>query len=193
MTVSLLEQAGASAATETLPEMAIRALLKPLHNHLGDRDGPFDLPLGVSQFFVAGAFLVTPDQDWHMLTASLGFPPEQNRLMIPIDGGHPGRVRAKGDALYLPDTDAESGSFKQYLKTARMGSAIYAPMNWQGQFLGQIVLAGRAPNSLRPNDFALMRAAAPMAAAIYVAQGGPDWLIKLYPPDDAYRVAPQGL
>jgi hypothetical protein len=193
MSVSILEQAGVSAATETIPEMALRAVLMPFYNNLGDRNSSFDLPEGVSQFFVAGAFLVTPDQDWHMLTASLGFPSEQNRLMIPIDGGHPGRVRATGEALYLPDTNAEAGKFKQYLKTARMGSAIYAPMIWQGKFLGQIVMAGRAPNSLHPKDFALMRAAAPLAAAVYVAKGGLEWLVKMYPPVDAYKVPPQGL
>jgi hypothetical protein len=171
MSVSILEQAGVSAATETIPEMALRAVLMPFYDNLGDRKGSFDLPEGVSQFFVAGAFLVTPDQYWHMLAASLGFPSEQNRLMIPIDGGHPGWVRATGEALYLPDTNAEAGKFKQYLKTARMGSAIYAPMIWQGKFLGQIVMAGRARNSLHPKDFALMRAAAPLAAAVYVAKG----------------------
>jgi len=193
MTAIILERAGAAAAAQTTPEGALRDLLTPLHGALGDREGPFDLPDGVGQFFVAGAFLVTPDQDWHMLTASIGFPPEQTRLMIPIDGGHPGRVRKSGAALHLPDTDAETGSFKQYLKTARMGSAIYAPMIWQGQFLGQIVLAGRAANSLRDEDFAIMRGAAPLAAAVFVAQGGPDWLERMYPPDDAFRVDPQGL
>jgi len=193
MTATILELAGATATAQTTPEGALRALLTPLHSELGERDGSFDLPDGVSQFFVAGAFLVTPDQDWHMLTASLGFPPEQTRLMIPIDGGHPGRVRSSGAALHLPDTDAEAGSFKQYLKTARMGSAIYAPMIWQGQFLGQIVLAGRAAFSLSADDFAVMRAAAPLAAAVYVAQGGPEWLAQMYPPDDAFRVTPQGL
>lgn len=193
MTADLLERAGAAAAAETNAEAALRALLAPLHGELGERDGPFDLPDGVSQFFVSGAFLVTPDQDWHMLTASLDFPPEQTRLMIPIDGGHPGRVRASGAPLHLPDTAAEAGNFKQYLKTARMGSAIYAPMIWQGRFLGQIVLAGRAADSLSAEDFAVMRAAAPLAAAVYIAQRGPAWLAGMYPPDDAFRVTPQGL
>lgn len=193
MTDNLLERAGAAAAAETTPEAALRALLTPLHGELGHRDGPFDLPEGVSQFFVSGAFLVTPDQDWHMLTASLGFPPEQSRLMIPIDGGHPAWVRASGTPLHLPDTAAEAGNFKQYLKTARMGAAIYAPMIWQGQFLGQIVLAGRAANSLSVEDFAVMCAAAPLAAAVFIAQSGPAWLAGMYPPDDAFRVTPQGL
>lgn len=193
MTVNIIERAGSAAAVATSPESALRALLTPLHAELGRRDGAFDLPEGVSQFFVAGAFLVTPAADWHMLVGSIGFPPDQHRLMIPIDGGHPGRVRASGLPLHLPDTEAEPGSFKQYLKTARMGSAIYAPMIWQGQFIGQIVLAGRARDTLSLEDFAIMRAAAPLAAATWMAQGGGDWMATIYPPDDAFRVTPDGL
>ena len=68
-------------------------------------------------------------------------------------------ARASGTPLHLPDTEA-GGEFKQYLKTARMGSAIYVPMVWQDRFLGQIVLAARGRNSLSVRDFATMRAAA---------------------------------
>ncbi len=63
----------------------------------------------------------------------------------------------------------------------------------RGQFLGQIVLAGRAGFSLSADDFAVMRAAPPLAAAVYFAQGGPNWPPQMYPPDDAFRVSPQGL
>jgi hypothetical protein len=193
VTTQIIERAGAAAATANGPEDALRALLTPLHSELGQRDGAFDLPKGVAQFFVAGAFLVTPDSDWHMLTGSIGFPPEQNRLMIPIDGGHPGRVLASGLPLHLPDTVAVSGSFKQYLKTARMGSAIYAPMIWKGRFLGQIVLAGLARGSLNGKDFNIMRTVAPLAAAAWMAHRGDEWLAGIYPPDDAFRVQPEGL
>lgn len=193
MTMQIIEKAGAAAASASNPEAALRALLTPLHAELGRREGGFDLPDGVTQFFVAGAFLVTPDTQWHMLTGSIGFPPEQNRLMIPIDGGHPGRVRDSGAPLHLPDTEAQPGSFKQYLKTARMGSAIYVPLIWQGRFLGQIVLAGRARGTLSGDDFAIMRAVAPVAAMTWIAQDGDDWLVRIYPPEDAYRVPPEGL
>ena len=191
--IGLVERAGAAAAAATDPESALRALLAPLQSELGRREGVFDLPEGVSQFFVAGAFIVTPDSSWHMLTGSIGFPAEQRRLMIPIDGGHPGRVRASGVPLHLPDTESEPGKFKQYLKTARMGSAIYAPMIWQNRFLGQIVMAGRARDTLGTEDFAIMRAAAPLAAAVWIAQGGKDWLVSTYPPEDAFRVPMDGL
>jgi hypothetical protein len=193
MTIALIERAATAAAAETDPESAIRALLAPLHSELGRRDGAFDLPEGVSQFFVAGAFVVTPDEEWHMLTGNIGFPAEQRRLMIPIDGGHPGRVRASREPLHLPDTAAEPGSFKQYLKTARMGSAIYAPMIWQGRFLGQIVMAGRASGTLSDVDFRVMCAVAPVAAANWVAHSGDQWLASTYPPEDAFCVTPEGL
>lgn len=190
--LDLLERAGHAAAAETHPEAALRALLAPLHEGLGERAPAAGLPPGVTQFFVAGAFMVTPDGAWHMLTGSIGFPPEQARLMIPIHGGHPGRVHASRAPLHLHDTEADGG-FKQYLKTARMGSAIYAPMLWQGRFLGQIVLAARARGSLSAQDFAVMRAAAPTAAAVWSATGGDAWLADAYPPADGFRVPVEGM
>lgn len=190
--LDLLERAGAAAGAAPDCETALRALLTPLVETLGDRSGGPDLPEGVVQFFVAGAFLVTPDEGWHMLVGNINFPPEQTRLMIPIDGGHPGAVRRSGQPLYLPDTAKVAGDFKQYLKTARMGSAIYVPMIWQGRFLGQIVMAGRAGNSLSPQDFQTMRAAAGIASAAWVAQGGPLWLDTEYPPANGFRVGIEG-
>ncbi len=191
--IGLLEDAATRAAAATDPEAGLRALLAPLHAGLGVRDGGADLPAGVVQFFVAGGFIVTPDEDWHMLVGNIGFPPEQERLMIPVGAGHPGLVRASARPLHLPDTGAVSGAFKQYLRTARMGSAIYVPMVWQGRFIGQIVLAGRARDTLGAGDFAVMRAAGPVAAALWVAQDGPGWLTRMYPPGTAFRVDPEGM
>ncbi len=102
-------------------------------------------------------------------------------------------MRRSRAPLHLPDTDALTGEFKQYLKTARMGSSIYVPMLWQGRFLGQVVLAARARNTLDVSDFAVMRAAAPVAAALWMATDGPRWLARTYPPEDAFRVTPEGL
>ena len=192
MTLPLLERAAAAGASADGPEAALRALLAPFHTELGDRSPSSGLPEGTEQFLVAGAFIVTPDSDWHMLVAGIGFPPEQARLMIPIGAGHPGAVCASGVPLHLQDTEAGSGAFKQYLKTARMGSAIYVPMVWQSRFIGQIVLAARARGSLGPADFAAMQAAGPIAAALWMAHAGDDWLARNYPPQDAFRVTPEG-
>ncbi len=191
--IELLERAGTAAVAAPDCETALRALLTPLAERLGDRTGGPDLPEGLAQFFVAGAFLVTPDEGWHMLVANINFPPDQSRLMIPIEGGHPGAVRRSGNPLHLPDTENVAGDFKQYLKTARMGSTIYVPMIWKDRFLGQIVMAGRAANSLSETDFRTMRAAAGLAAAVWVAQGGPDWLETEYPPANAFRVGIEGM
>ena len=107
MTMSLLKKAGAAAAAADGPEGALRALLSPLHEGLGDQQTQLD-----EQFFVAGAFMIAPDAEWHMLVGNIGFPPEQARLMIPIAGGHPGSVFTSKEALHLPDTHAVAGSFQ---------------------------------------------------------------------------------
>ena len=112
MRAHIIERAGAAAASASDPEAALRALLTPLHAELGRREGAFDSPDEVMQFFVAGAFLVTPDAQWHMLTGSIGFPPEQNRLMIPVDGGHPGRVRDSGAPSAFAGYGGATGQFQ---------------------------------------------------------------------------------
>ena len=188
MTMSLLKKAGAAAAAADGPEGALRALLSPLHEGLGDQQTQLD-----EQFFVAGAFMIAPDAEWHMLVGNIGFPPEQARLMIPIAGGHPGSVFTSKEALHLPDTHAVAGSFKQYLKTARMGSAMYVPMIWNGQFLGQIVMAAKVRNTLSATDFATFCAAVPMASAVWVAQSGDVWLRETYPPTDGFLVGVEGM
>ncbi len=78
--------------------------MRVLFNALGDREAHLRdgaLEPGQVQFFVAGAFFVTPDGLHQMLVGNIGFPADQRRLLIPIDGGHPGRVIATGETLLL--------------------------------------------------------------------------------------------
>lgn len=190
--LTMLAEAGAAACAADGPEAALAALVAAYAGLLGDREAhrrAGALREGERQFFVAGAFLVTPDEAWHMLVGNTGFPPEQRRLMVPIDAGHPGRVRASRAPLLLENTD-EHGAFRQYLKTARMGSSIYAPMLWEGRFLGQIIMAAQARWTMRPVDLAVLTAAAPLAAALWMAKEGPAWLAEEYPPPDGWRAAP---
>jgi len=190
--LALLADAGAAATAETEPERAVHAIVSRYVAVLGDRAAhlrPGALLGDERQFMVAGAFLVTPDEGWHMLVGNSGFPPEQRRLLVPIDAGHPGRVRATRQAMLLENTD-EHGTFRQYLKTARMGSSIYVPMMWEGRFLGQIVLAAQARWTLRTADLDVMAALAPLASAIWIAKGGPVWLAQAYPPTDGWRADP---
>jgi signal transduction protein with GAF and PtsI domain len=140
---------------------------------------PGALAPGQSQFFVGGAFLVTPDRRHQMLVGNTGFPPEQRRLLIPIDGGHPGRVIASAEPLLLADTRAHAG-FRQYLRTSRMSSAIYAPLIAGGAAFGLLILAAQAAGTFGPDDLAALVAAAPAVADAWSRTGGPAWLAAEY-------------
>jgi hypothetical protein len=193
--LAMLERAGEAALDAAGPEQAMRAIARACLDALGDREAhlrPGGLREGERQYFVAGAFFVTPDAEWHMLVGNVGFPPEQERLLVPIDGGHPGRVYASRSKLLLADTD-EHGGFRQYLKTSRMGSSIYAPILWRGAFLGQLVMAAQARRTMREVDLAALAVAARIAAGAWVAHGGPAWLASAYPPPDGFYVGREGV
>ena len=93
---SMIETSGQAALDAQDPDAAIRALVRGCVQTLGDQDAylrPGALLLGERHYQVGGTFFVTPDKRHHMLVGNVGFPPEQERLMVPIDGGHPGQVR----------------------------------------------------------------------------------------------------
>jgi hypothetical protein len=179
---ALLSAASAAAAAATTPEAVVHDTMAPLFAALGDRAAhlvPGALDPGQQQFFVGGAFLATPDGVRQMLVGNQGFPPEQRRLMIPIDGGDPGRVIASARPLLLRDTRGHAG-FRQYLKTARMGSAIYAPLLEGGRAFGLVILAAQAGGTFGEGDLAVLVAAAPVVSAHWQRTGGPRWLAAEY-------------
>jgi GAF domain-containing protein len=190
-----LAEASLAAANASDPEAMIRELVGPMLALAGDRDAwtrPGNLKPGERQFYVGGCFMVTPDEAWHMLVGNVGFPAEQRRLMIPIDGGHPAHVRDTGRALLLANTD-EHGNFKQYLKTSRMGSSIYAPLLWKGRFVGQLIMASQARNTFAQQDLEMLRALSGQAVSLWMAMDGPAWLARDYPPADGFKVTQQGM
>jgi hypothetical protein len=77
--------------------------------------------------------------------------------------------------LVLANTD-EVPDFRQILKTARMGSALFGPMVWRGHMLGQVLTAAQARHTYGPIDLDLFMGFAHVAAAVFVAHGGPAWL-----------------
>ncbi|MCX7301251.1 MAG: GAF domain-containing protein [Rhodobacterales bacterium] len=175
--LALLTTAAWAATKAATPEQAINAPIRILWEVVGDREAHLRqgaLDEGQSQFFVGGAFFVTPDRKHQMLIGSIGFPSEQRRLLIPIDGGHPGRVIARGEPLLLEDT-RKHPAFQQYLKTARMSSAIYAPLIWDGAPRGLIILAAQAGDTMRDSDLALLKALAPTVTANWLRLNGPAW------------------
>lgn len=193
--LAMIDRAGEAALNAPGPEEAMRAIAGECYQLLGDRDThlrPGALKPGEHQFFVAGTFFVSPDRQYHMLVGNTNFPPEQERLLVPIDGGHPGWVYANRSKLILKNTD-EHGEFRQYLKTSRMGSTIFAPIIWEGAFLGQLIMAAQARYTMRDEDLAVLVACSRVAAGIWVAKGGPEWLSKTYPPSNGFYVDKQGM
>ena len=172
----------ASAARAALDapdiEAGLSLLTRAAMDYLGDAAAHLKLGAlksGERHFRVSGVFLVTPDRQRHLLVAEHGFPPEQHRLTFPLDTAHPGWVIRNRRPLVIPNTD-DNAEFKQILKTARMGSALYAPMFWRGEILGQLVTAAQARHSFGPADLDQLVGAAHFAAAYYMASGGPDFL-----------------
>lgn len=177
-TVRCLGTIGADAVAADDVEAALGMVTGGVFDLLGDRtahERPGALRAGEHQFFVAGVFLVTPDQGSHLLVAERGFPPEQHRLRFPIDTGHPGAVYRSRQPLILENTD-DHADFKQILKTARMGSALYAPLLWRGEMLGQMLMAAQARNTFSAPDLEAHVAFAALATAIYMANDGPAFL-----------------
>jgi len=193
--LAALDTAGAAAAAADGPEAAIHALASAYYALLGDREAHLRdgaLKPGERQYFVAGGFFVSPDTRYHMLVGSVNFPAEQQRLCVPIDGGHPGWVYANRSTLILKNTD-DHGAFRQYLKTSRMGSTIFAPMIWQGHFHGQMIMAAQARHTMRDVDLAVLVAYTRIATAAWIAHGGPAWLAQTWPAPNAFYVDKEGM
>jgi hypothetical protein len=193
--LAMMEQAGQACLDAAGPEEAMRVLAQACWDTLGDREAhlrPGALRDGERQFFVAGVFIVTPDERSHMLVGNVGFPTEQERLLVPIDGGHPGQVYATRSKLLLKNTD-DHATFKQYLKTARMGSTVFGPMIFKGKFHGQLIMAAQARHTMDEEDLAIIVALSRIAAGAWVAHGGPAWLDANYPPVNGFRVDREGL
>ena len=179
--VRALGGAAHAAAAESGAEAALRHVTALGPALLGDRDAehrPGALKPGERQFTVCGAFMVTPDRQHNLLVAEHGFPPEQHRLRIDVALAHPGWVVKHRRPLILANTDLDA-DFKQILKTARMGSALYAPMIWQDALLGQLVLASQARNTYAARDLEALVTFAAVATALWQAHDGPRFLREL--------------
>jgi hypothetical protein len=176
-----LGRATREACAASGPEEALRHLTATAPALLGDKDAhrrPGALKPGERQFSVCGVFAVTADAREHLLVAEVGFPPEQHRLRIDIGLAHPGWVFQHRKPLLLANTDLDA-DFKQILKTARMGSALYAPMLWKGELLGQLVLASQARYTYGQVDLDVLVTFAEVAAALWIAHDGPGFLRRL--------------
>ncbi|MBT4043635.1 MAG: GAF domain-containing protein [Rhodospirillaceae bacterium] len=178
-------RAAQAAANAPDAEAAIREIVHAALRITGDataHERPGALKPGERHFRVGGVFMVSPDATSHLLLAEWGFPAEQHRLFYPLNTGHPGWVWKNEKPLILENTD-DHGDFKHILKTARMGSAIYAPMIWEGVFIGHLITAAQARNTFTPPDLVRLQALAALATAAYMAKDGPNFLAQIWQDD----------
>ena len=176
--LTALGRAMRAATSAAGPEEALRHLTALGPALLGDREAeyrPDALKPGERQFTVSGAFMVTPDGQHSLLLAEHGFPPEQHRLRIDVGLAHPGWVVKHRRPLLLANTDLDA-EFKQILKTARMGSAVYAPMIWKGTLVGQLVLASQARHTYAERDLGALITFAEVAMALWQAHDGAEFV-----------------
>ena len=82
------------------------------------------------------------------------------------------------EPMLLANTDTHK-SFVKILETFRAGSAVFAPLLWQGEALGVIVCASQARNTFDESDLAVHVAFSHLAAAQWMAHDGPAYLESL--------------
>ncbi len=126
----------------------------------------------------ATVFLRTPNGRHHLISAPVNFLPEQYHELVGIELGHPGEVARHHMSLLLKDTALHQG-FVKILQSFRAGSSIFAPLLWQGQYLGVLICANAARGTYAERDLQALQGFAALAATAFMAQGGPAWLASL--------------
>ena len=93
-------------------------------------------------------------------------------MRIDITLGHPGLVVTRQQPLLLANTDTHP-SFVQILETFRAGSAVFAPLLWGAAALGVLICSSQARQTFAEADLAVHIAFSHLAAAQWMAHGGP--------------------
>ena len=126
----------------------------------------------------SAAFMLTPDKRFYLTTAPVTFGPDQRHEKVAIDLGHPGHLAQTRHALLLRNT-AHHESFVRILQTFRAKSALFAPLMWGEDYLGVLICASSVPETFSEADLSVHKAFASVAAALWVAKDGPNWLTTL--------------
>jgi GAF domain-containing protein len=178
-----LREAAEKSRLEPNPEGAVRHITHRAWVVLGDPDAgkrPGGLKPGERDFKVSGIFFVAPRRDQLMLMAEHEFPVEQHRLRISITDSRPGYTARTGEPIVVSNTD-DDPMFRQILKTARMGSAVFVPLVWQSEVLGVLNVAAQARNTYDTTDLEIAILFANLAAATWIALDGPNYLAAQIP------------
>ena len=175
-----LSRIAADACAATGPEEALWCITRNIPALLGDpsaaaRPGAFRDTEPPAATSAAVAFMRTPDGRHHLITAPVNFLPEQHHELVDIALGHPGEIAHSRRPLLLRDTTLHS-SFVKILQTFKAGSTLFAPLLWKGDYLGVLICANAARRTFSECDLVIHQAFAHVAAACWIAQGGPAWM-----------------
>jgi len=181
--VLALARVAADAGAAAGPEEALWCVTHTLPALLGDpgaalrpnafRENP---PPAVGS--ACAVFLRTPDRAHHMVSAPVNFAPSQYHELVGIELGHPGDVARNRRPLLLHDTALHHG-FVKILQSFRAGSSMFSPLLWRGDYLGVLITANAARGTFGEADLAAQQAFTALAAACFIAHGGPAWLAGL--------------
>jgi len=176
--LAALERVAGDAAIADNAEAALWCITRTLPSLLGNADAsrrPGALPEGASATSAATVFLVTPDRQYHIIAAPVNFQPEQYHERVAITLGHPGQVAATRRGAMLADTSHHQ-SFVKILQTFRAASAMQLPLLWKGDYLGVLICANASRGAYEEIDYRACKTFARLAAALWIAHGGPKWL-----------------
>lgn len=179
--IAELRFATSMADRETHPEAALRHYTRSARAILGDLDAgkkPGALRPGERDFRVSGVFFAAPARDHLILVADHDFPAEQRYLRISINDSRPGHTVRNAAPVVVPNTDVDT-NFRKILSSARMGSAVYCPMLWDGQAIGMFNVAAQARGTFDGTDLQAAMLFADAATGRWMAKGGPHYIAGL--------------
>jgi hypothetical protein len=174
-----LARAAELSCGETNPEKALFNITECARTSVGDekaRDRPGAINPGDPDFVISGIFFVAPTRDHMTLVVDNGF--DVRLARIGINDSRPGNTVRTGVPAFLANTDDDK-LFRQIIPKGRVGSSLYLPMTWGSEVIGMFNVAAMARYTFGEPDTRTGILFANLAAATWMALGGPRYLAEL--------------
>jgi hypothetical protein len=171
-----LAEAAKASRGETNPEKALFNITECARVSVGDptaRERPGAITPGDPDFVISGIFFVAPTRDHMVLVVDNGF--DVRLARIGINDSRPGNTVRTGEPAFLANTDHDK-LFRQIIPKGRVGSSLYLPMKWANEVIGMFNVAAMARYTFDEPDTRTGILFADLAAATWVALGGPRYL-----------------
>lgn len=174
-----LARAAETSRTETNPEKALFNITECARTSVGDpnaRERPGAINPGDPDFVISGIFFVAPSRDHMVLVVDNGF--DMRLARISVHDSRPGNTVRTGRPAFLANTD-EDKLFRQIIAKGRVGASLYLPMKWGREVIGMFNVAAMARYTFDEPDTRTGILFADLAAATWMALGGPRYLDEL--------------